>query len=245
MNTHVLDDAQFVEFCRSLNILKDICNDIDMVDGIIRQRTNDKSCIFEIDATTLINEGKLPIVQLKQKLDLFKIFHGQDVTISIEDNSYSFSDNYSSITFLMPDPEYIDNKFMDENELNSIFVLDDEDLIMETVISSNLSERIKTISSSFNTTTLEIAFSGDSAEVICATRAGDQKATIVRDIITNRSIESSSSLVIIPFITDHDGDMTIKMYNVKDNVLINKFSSTIGDVNFNIYSRSMLSTDED
>jgi len=246
MKNIMFDSNEFTEFCRSLTILKDICNDVDMVDGVVRQRSNDKSCIFEIDMTNLINEGRLPIIQLKQKLDLLKIFYNQNVTVSISDTSYTFSDEYSSITCLMPDMDYIDNSFMTEEELGSVFVLTDEDLILETTISSNVSERIKTISSSFNTSTLEIDFNGSTAEVVCSTQAGDQKASIIKDIITNRKIDdSTTNLVSIPFITDHDGDMTLRMYNIKDNVLVNKFSSSIGGVNFNIYSRSMLSTEED
>ena len=241
-NSVAFDSTEFAEFCRSLTILKDICNDVDMRDGIVRQRSNEKSCIFEIDLTNFISNGKLPIVQLKQKLDLLKIFYNQDVNLSIDDTSYSFSDSYSSIICLMPDVKYIDNEFMTEEELNSVFVLDEEDLILETTISNAISDRIKTISSSFNSTTLELDFNGETTDIVCATQAGDQKASIVKNIIMNRNVDNClSNLISIPFITDHDGDMNMKMYNTLKNGLINKFSSSIGGVNFIIYSRSKLS----
>ena len=226
--------------------MRDICNDADLVDGIIRQRSNDKSCIFEIDMTNLLNKGNMTVIQLKQKLDLFKIFTGQDVEINITEADYTFSDQYSSISFLLPNMNYIDNKYMGEEELENIFSLNEEDLILETTISTEISERIKTIATSFNTTTLEIEFSGDTAEVVCATQAADQKAKVVRDIVTNRNIEeTSTNLVIIPFISDHDGDMTLSMYNIKDDIIVNKFSSSVGGINYTIYSRSMMIKEED
>ncbi len=241
-----LDVDEFNEFYRGLNLMKDICNDADIVNGIIRQRSNDKSCMFEIDMTNLISEGNLPIIQLKQKLDLFKIFSGQEVAININDTEYRISDQYTTITFMAPNLDYIDNKYMTKEEMDEIFVLEEENLILETTITSTIADRIKTITGSFNTSTLEVVFDVETANVICSTQAADQKATVLKDIMTNRVMdEAVTNIVIIPFISDQDGSMTMKMYNIRDNVLVNKFESSIGGINYSIYTRSILSTEDD
>jgi len=236
---------EFSMFTRGLSLLRDICNDVDLFEGIIRQRSNDKSCIFEINMSSFINESRLPIIQIKQKLDLFKIFSNQDVSVSINEKAYVFADQYSSIRFLSPKLDYVDNKYMTLEELEEIFVLNDDDLILETSITHDISERIKTISSSFNTSSIEILFDNELANIVCSTQAGDQKAFVLKDIVTNRKMPNvSTNLVSIPFIVDHDGTMNLKMYNIKNNILINKFNSVIGDIDFSIYSRSMFSSEE-
>lgn len=237
---------EFFEFYRGLSILKDICNDVDIVEGVIRQRSNDKSCIIEIDMTPLLQQGNLPITQIKQKLDLFKIFSGEEITVDMNESRYVLLDQYSSISFLNPNHDYIDNKFMDLDELNSMFTLSEENLILETTLTSEISERIKTITNSFNTSTLEVEFNGETAQIICSTQAADQKAIVKKDIVTNSNIdEKTTNLVSIPFVTDHDGDMILQMYNIKDNILINKFSSCVGGINYIIYSRSILISEDE
>ena len=119
-----LDSEQFDEFLRCLSLLKDICNDADIREGVVRQRTNDNSSIFEVDMRSLIQDIDLPISNLKQKLDLFKIFSEQEeVAVSIEEGSFLLSDQYSVLRFISPKLDFMDNKFMTEVELNSIITL--------------------------------------------------------------------------------------------------------------------------
>ncbi len=240
-----LDSVEFDSFTRTLSILKEICDDIDIRGGIIRQRTNDKSTIFQIDLTGILNDVDIPITNLKQKLDLLKIFAGEDVTLKINDENFIISDEYTSISLVKPLSNYITNKFKSEEELQNIFVLKESDLILNTEIPLKVSERLRIISTNFNTNSLNINFNGDNAILSTKTQAKDQKAVLMKDIITNRTIDnSSSSLVLIPFIVDHDGDIGFEMYDNGDNTIINKFECSIanGDekIEIKIYGKSLI-----
>ena len=69
-----LSMENYEQFLRCLSILKDVCNDADIHGGILRQRTNDSANVFEINMTPIIRTLNIPLVNLKHKLDLLKIF---------------------------------------------------------------------------------------------------------------------------------------------------------------------------
>ena len=83
--TIVLETEEYNDFLRCLINLREICNDVDIRGGYIRQRSNDLTSIFEMDLTSLIGDSQIPITNLKKKLDLLKTFSGQSVTIEIEE----------------------------------------------------------------------------------------------------------------------------------------------------------------
>ena len=242
MRALTLDNDQYQSFIRVISILKDICNDVDIRGGIARQRSNNNSAIFEINLSSLITDFDLPITVLKDKLDLFKSFIGGDVTISSEETYFSFSDQFSKLDIMAPLQSYIDNKFMNVEDLGSATTeLSDEQLVLSCNITKIISDRIKTISQVFHVASLQILLNGENANLSATTQAKDQTATFLSNIILERPIENSySNLVTIPFIIDHDGDIQFKMYNISNDDCVNKFSTTIGDVTVNIYSRSKI-----
>jgi hypothetical protein len=242
---------EFGDFLRCLSNLKEVCTDADIKGGIIRQRSTDLTCIFEMDLSSLINEADIPITDLKKKLDLLKTFAGQAVTIDIDDESddkkYKVSDEYSAIKFNFPTEQFMDNKYMDQEELDNIFNLDEDDLILHDEITQLITERIRVISENFNTASIQINFRGESASINAATQSKDQFATFKRDINTNMVIEDSvANLSTIPFGIEHDTDVEFKMYkDPSKNITLNKISTELGAVKINIYSRSAIIEDSD
>jgi len=231
---------QFEDFMRCISILKDICNDADIRDGVIRQRTNDKFSVFQLDLNPVISDVNIPITNLKQKLDLFKIFMNEEVTISTDDIRFTIGDQYSSLTFENPDLDFLDNKFMQEDELRNIFQMNEEDIILSSNISENISERIKIITASFNVNTVAIEFQGETATLSTKTQSKDQHASLISDIVSDRVIEAISNLVATPFVIDHDGDIDFRMYNYQDNLCANKYTTSISDVDIVVFGRSTL-----
>ena len=97
-----LSNEEFENFVRSLSVLKDVCNDVDINDGIIRQRTNDHTTIFQLDLSSLLPVVTMCLSNLKQKLDLLKMFSDEEVEIEISDK-IKIKDQYSSIEFEKPE----------------------------------------------------------------------------------------------------------------------------------------------
>ena len=248
-----LEAEQYSDFIRCLTNLKEECNDVDIREGIIRQRTNGNTSIFEIDVTSMVDDISIAITDLKTKLDLLKTFQGQEVDIEITPRSdtdpgnFIFSDQYSSIKIVLPTPEFIDNKFMGEEELKSIFNSTEEDLIMEYDIPQIISDRISLITDNFNVKSIRVDFNGDTADLTSENQARDQRAKFVTEISTNVEMPQSLAYIsVIPFSIDHDSDIEYKMYkDANQNVALNQFSTTLGQIDINIYSRASIIEEED
>jgi len=242
-----LSMENYEQFLRCLSILKDVCNDADIHDGILRQRTNDNANVFEIDMTPIIDTLDVPLVNLKQKLDLLKIFLSQsstqsqtvDITVD-DDNNFTFSDEYSSITFQGPELEYMDNRYITTEELEQIFTLNEEDVILSTELDSNISDRMRIIAQSFNVNSTQITFEDSVASITMETQGHDQSAKILSDITLEQPMECTSSLTNTPFIIDHDGRIELKMYNYQEQICSNTFKTAIADIDIVIYGRSSL-----
>jgi hypothetical protein len=236
-----LDAQKFGQLIQCLAIIKDLCNDVDLRDGFIRQRSNDRAVIFEMDLTPLISDVSIPITNLKQKFDLFKMYSDEAVTFTITDSKFSIADNFSGLNFEKPSLEYMDNKFLSTEELNSIFELFDEDLVMKIDISKTISDRLRIIAQSFNINSVQVGFSGETANISATTQAKDQHAKLVDNITLNSPIERAvTNLIITPFVTEHDSNIEFSLFNDQENQLINKSVMSIGDVTINIYGRSSI-----
>jgi hypothetical protein len=251
--TQSLNVESFNEFIRCLTNLKEVCNDADIRGGILRQRTNNHTSVFEVDLRAIFDEANIALTNLKQKLELLKTFQGQDVEVTIDEpddgtlGSYTFKDTYSSIRFVSPTMDFMDNKFMTEEELTAIFPSDEDHLILERELPQLLTDRIRIISHQFSIETVRVDFNGETASITAATPSKDQSATFAQDIMMNEEIENSSTNISnVAFSMDHETDIKYTMFKHPDqNVALNKFETTIGDIDINVYSRSqIIETDE-
>ena len=238
-------EKSYEEFLKCLTNLKDICNDIDVREGMIRQRSNDLISVFELDLKILLEDSTFAISDLKTKLEILKTFSGQDeivIDIVSEGNYINFSDQYSSVKFQLPTLEFLDNKFMTTEERDKIFVLNEEDMILECDLENIITDRIRVITAAFNTKAIQVSFDGEEASISAITQGKDQSAKFLSGITTNIVLENSSSnITTVPFIIEHDSDIEFKMFKDANQALsLNKFSTNIGDVDINIYTRSSI-----
>lgn len=253
--TIVLETEEYNDFLRCLINLREICNDVDIRRGFIRQRSNDLTSIFEMDLTSLIGDAQIPITNLKKKLDLLKTFAGQSVTIEIEEGEtesesyFVFSDDQTSIKFQFPAIDFMDNKIMSQQELDNIFNLDEEDLILSDELNKVVTERIRIVTDNFNTQAIQVKFNGDRATICATTQSKDQFAKFKDGVPMNIDFEGNfnSNLSTIPFGIEHDTDLDFKMYRdaQHDNVSLNKIQTELGSVSINIYSRSAIVEDDE
>lgn len=244
-----LDATMYEELLKVMTVLKDNCNDLDIRNGLIRQRSNDRASIFEINVNHLIENVNMPISDLKKNIDLLKAFEKQEVGITLDEdeggNFFQFSDQYSSIKFRPIKDEYIDNKFMPDEELNATFVLNNEDIVLSATIPKNISDRIKIISTNFNINSIQVKFEGETVCLRAETQSKTQSAKFYDGLLSERVMRATTSVVTIPFIIEHDSDISLQMYNVRENIIISKFSTSIANSNIIIYTRSSLIMDEE
>lgn len=248
-STLQLSADEYNTFLKSLSNLKEECNDIDIQEGIIRQRSNDKTCIFQFDLSTILSDVSITISDMKRKYELLKIFSGQDVTFDIdseEGGHFTITDDFTKIKFATPSYQFIDNKFMTEDELEAIFNLEENELILEHELTNMISERIKTITQNFNIKAIQVDFDEDKASISAKTQAKDLLAEFAKDITTNMILEKcSANLGVIPFNIESDNNTEFKMYKVTDqDVALNVFTTSVEDCDVTIYTRSQLIQEE-
>jgi hypothetical protein len=255
-----LNKSNYNDFIRCLQNLKDICNDVQIDDGIIRQRNNENTAIFEFDMSAILSDVSLTLTDIKQKLDLLKTFQDtQDVNIYVaepEDEEkegpgfFEFSDTFSSIRCMAPNAKYVDNKFITLEELTSISSFDENDLILERELSNIITNRMRVVSTNFNVKSIRIDFQGETASITAATQAKSESAKFITGIPINEMIiqNSFSNIPVVPFCIDHDTAIEFKMFKEKDpssgNTVTNKISTTLGQVDIKIFSRSSILTEE-
>ena len=235
----VLNNEQFNNFIKCLSILKDSCNDVDIKNGIIRQHINSRYCVFELDLNSLIDNIDIPIVELKKKLDILKTFKNNDnITISVDDTTYSISDSFSKIRFNKL--SMLDNKFITVEELGHMFVLNNDDLILKCEINKTISNRIKSVSQNFDINTFKICFSGNRASIILTSQDKSQEAILLSNIETSIDINNvTTNIFNIPFIIDHDDDIIFELYQIQEDC-IGKIITKSSGIDVVVYTNAIL-----
>lgn len=242
-----LSSEQYNDFIRCLSTLQEICNDVVIQRGVIRQRSNDNTSIFELDLNSIITDINISITNVKQKLNLLKTFQGQEVSIEINNEGFTFSDDFSSLEFLHPSADFMDNKYIEQAELEGIFSVEEENLLFDFELSTIITDRIRIVTQTFNSPAIQVKFDKDMASINAASQSKDQFAKFINNVEMNMELEKcSSNLSTLPFGIDHDTDVRFKMYKVlNQDVALNKFSTVLGDININMYSRSSIIEDEE
>lgn len=239
MRTVNLDVEKFKIFMRILSIMKDLCNDADIQRGVVRQRINSLLCLFEIDLTSMIGDLNLPIIDIKKKLDILKIFKDNDVQISTTDDSHLIADESTQIKFLIPYLEFVDNPFIKDEEFNSLFILDPEDLILDVQLNKTITKRIKIITENFDMNNVKISFNGNTASIISIHQSKNQEAVLIDSIPTIKELTGLTHIITTPFIIDHDGDVSLKMYETQEGCY-SKFSTQVSNIIINSYTKSII-----
>jgi hypothetical protein len=244
-----MNEEQYGNFIRCLNNLKEICNDIDIREGTIRQRSNDRSCIFEFDMQSILEDISMPISDVKKKLELLKAFMGQrQVFINIhlepeESESYfTVSDEYSSIKFIFPAMQFMDNEYLTEEEVANILSYDEENLLLHTQLENLITDRIRIFTENFNANAIQVFFDDEMASIKTQTQSKDQYATFKDNISTNIALEPSSvNLVTIAFKMEHDTSVDLDMYKDSERpITVNKLETRIGDIEVKVSSKSSI-----
>jgi hypothetical protein len=241
-----LTAKDFSHFLRCLSVLKGICSDVDIRGGVLRQKSTDRANIFEMDLTPLILDCDIPISGLEMKLTLLKGLSNQQVKITITDDEIYFSGKHSTYKFKNPKPDFMStsNKFISSEEFSNTFTIKEEDLVLEYVVTKDISNFMKVTAVQFKIVSFQVCFNGNLASITAFSSSEDQFSEIEYGIPTNKPLKGFSNIVNRPFLLDRDRSMLFKMYLVSEDVFINKFTSSLGKIAMDVYGRSQLMEEE-
>jgi hypothetical protein len=152
----VLSKKEFNQIYKFIDTIKAHINDVCIVNGKFRTRSNDLKCIFETEFPFLktanfiignINYNAKKLSGLNKKID---------INISIDDKHVAFSDQTLKINLDNVNPKYCDNKFIPDKEMNDKYLSNidsNRPYIRETIRKTELSRIIK-VTRRFNTMTI-------------------------------------------------------------------------------------------
>jgi len=245
MNEINFGKGKFSQLLRSLSIIKDLCNDCDIQNGVLRQRLNDHTCIFEMNLNSVLGKVSIPLTTLKQTLDLVKCFSKTEPKLLIEDQKYTFSDDFTSISFQMPYASYIDNKYISQEELETMYDLSEENLIFSCDINKVVSDRMKSVIQGFSTNSIQVEFEDNKTSIVSKSHSTDKEAKFLETESLRIFDEPSfTRFMYIPFVVDHDSDLRFFIYE-KDETCIAKIMTKIDEIDLTILTRSTLRLQSD
>ncbi|MBM4305100.1 MAG: hypothetical protein FJ123_00035 [Deltaproteobacteria bacterium] len=239
--TVTLTARQWKSFCKVLTGLARACNDVDINEGMIRQCSNDRDAIFEVDLRPLVGGAAFTIPYFKEKLKPLKSFKS-GVTITLGQNQAVFSDGDSPYTILVPDRNNLDNKFMSQQEIESWLPAGYREMppLIRNRIGEKILKRIRTFLSKVHADTYKVIFVKHSASLRVERKAEGPREPgyymeFIRDIPLFQPTTGHGQLPSLPFKSlDWEKDIVWEVCRREKTILIRNYGE-IGAVKATIY----------
>lgn len=236
----------FSKLLTLLKIFENNCNDCDIQGGLMRCRTNDRQAIISMDLSSILESNSLQFSLMKQKIILLKAFEindtiqMEDKTISIESNesNYEIKDPISKIIFRKPIQQYIDNKYVNDEDFGRMIRCQEENLIFSYDISHYLKKRISNVVQGFQTDILKCQIVENNGNLTASTKNFEESCVFVKDIVMNRELpDSEFKMIALPFMLDIASDMKLSVYYVTNDVNLCKFDQSYYGIPITLYTQ--------
>lgn len=256
-----LEASSFDKLMEIIAALSKQCTDVTIKESCIRQVTDNKKCVYEVDLSDIIGDNiEILFPNSASKVDLFEPYKKQkvDVTIQITENNgntyYHFSDTSSKITLPRAIEQYMGNQYHAPDELRNKLKKDEDNIYFTMSLGKNFIDRIVTFSRVANCQDICIKFNGDTADIKTATQSrSDGSAStsgssgIIAKITTinlDQTLEGMVYVSIDPFLFGFD-EIEGRCYGATDsddetNFLIIELESKIKGIAVKSYSKAIL-----
>ncbi len=165
------------------------CDDLTVKNGIIRQMSNRRSTIFEIDCSEILGENNVMLSATNMKEKLLIPFRKQsvDMTLGIDDDGFVFHDDCSKLRFKKPVPGYISNKFMKQEELDARIDMANNAHVIGGKLEKHILDRVCAWTDTLSATQIRVDFSDDKA--IFSVRPSDSANTTLGTLLILDGLE--------------------------------------------------------
>lgn len=183
-----LDNEKFTLFMQVISLISKSCNDLTIKNGSIRQSTNTRSAIFNIDLSAEDSLGLSDVsfsisgIQQKEKLLSILCKQASDLDISIDESDITFADEFTTIKTIQPLEKFLTNPYISEEELDAKLNLDPLGQFLNCELDDHIIERLNVMSDALSASILRIDLLGDKA--IFTMRSSDNIATTNVELIT-------------------------------------------------------------
>lgn len=170
-----MDKSKYESFMKCIQIFFKRASDVSIVNGKIYQFNDGKRYLFDIDLEEIVGKNTVYLSNFEFKYPLLEIFKTQfsAVNLEITDKKYIFSDKYSKVEFIIPDPRVMMIKPANEGSsiVTKYISSNYDNVILECKIEPFILERISQAKKSLLTDKISIIC--DSGEAQIAMMHGD------------------------------------------------------------------------
>ena len=243
----VLSKEQFKELYTFLNIIKPHFEDLCIVNGKFRARSNDNTCIVETKFSYFKGvDFYIANIKMLVKM-LYTLDKKAAITIAIDDTNVTFTDGCQSVQVMNANPEFIDNKFMTDEEMKKL--LDDnvdvEKLFIKETLPKSVVCNIHKISKDFNTEVIKVQHTQEDLNkgyFYISNRSRNLEYTIKlkEAFITPMKKGHSFNMTSLPFIFNK-ADMTLNYYlNTDGYIVATLYNTTVDGLLVYVFARAAI-----
>ena len=239
----------FSKMLGTLAIIQDICNDVEIREGIIRTKTNNNKTILDIDLTSIFQDKNLLISLLKSRLNLLKTFE-LDMNIQAEGDTnsiilqsdlhtYEFSDCFSKMAFRRPVPKFLDNPYIEDSEFNNLISgCTDDSMIFTYTVTPYLKQRLAAICNGFRVDSVKFDFHGDHANLGIETKSKEETSKNTTQIPLLQNIDGKMfTMINMPLVLNIVSDVKISCYKLGGELAMCKSELKHFGIPFILYSK--------
>lgn len=242
-----LSAKEFKDFKLFLNIIKSNFKDFSLTGGAFRTHSNNRKCIVET-GFGFFSDMHFDIPNIKSFVRLISKFDKKTtITVRTDDTGITIADYLGEIQISSPNPEYIDNKFVSDKDMEEIVLknVDPNKLIVSEGIPKINVRRMNMISRKLYSDC--ISFKHDKNDLTKgflsisgrSDNSSELQVELKKPLIIPFRENHYFNLAILPTLFNKD-DMYLKCYFTNDEKILSIFSTKVNDLFVNIYSKSEL-----
>lgn len=213
----------FVKFSNTLALIQNICNDCTISNGKIRQRTNDKHSLIEMDLTSVFGERDIKFDNLKNRLSLLGTFTLSDMSaennilVQSNDSNFEFSDALSKLIIRRPMDIYLDNPYVPDDEYQNRMIsgCTQDNVLFTHSFTTIEKKRISKVCELFGTNNVIFEFYGDTCKYLIRDSAKNNSSETSQTIALCHSLnDKKSALRSLPFNLDTPSSLEMTCYDI-------------------------------
>lgn len=236
----VLNNENYSKFVEIFGVIQKFCSDFDMVDGIVRQRTDGGVMHFEMDMSGVVSDMSFTVSDMKSKYKLLTIFDSSDsVTIEDAGNIYKiYDDKYEVCIRKVSNSKYLQNVFVDDSAY-PFYKYDGENIFEKEVTLGEL-KIFKKIIDGVPSSYIIVVLDGGVANLYVESDSKDLKTVLIKDLASKEGHSGtfffSNRGFLIPFdssLNFVDMDCVFNINGKNTNII--KISSTISGIPTSVF----------
>jgi hypothetical protein len=232
-DSFIMSKDDFKDFLKIVNIFSGMCNDLDIVDGKVFQRTNDRVAAIRCDLSNLIKfDGEITFCDIKKIAQNLKALKkNSPIRFKRSGNSILVKDTTTSVFIPSGNQVYCDNKNISEVDFDTIFK--PGQMLLESELDENLCESLKKYAKITNSNCLTLSIQSQKAVL----QYGDQddNGIIPKFNFNYKLMENIEDFKInLPIVTFNlKSAATLTIYFDQNSVGPNKIAYILFNIPFN------------